>query len=88
MEAVSIGRIVHFVMPDGTHRPAIVVAVNDKESVNLQVFFDGENEQTAAHNERLYGTGWRTSVKFTFGKKAVPGTCHWPEGSKKEESEE
>lgn len=45
----SIGRIVHFILPTGEHRPAIIVKVWDRaphEStpVNLQVFTDGENE--------------------------------------------
>ena len=40
MEGLTEGRIVHYIMSDGRHRPAIVVNVMDKVSgsVELQVF--------------------------------------------------
>jgi hypothetical protein len=72
----SIGRIVHFVIPDGQHRPAIVVRVWPDEygpglpGYNLQVFTDDRNDGLAP-------VLWRTSVKLVEGSQ--PGTCHWPE---------
>ncbi len=53
MEKVTIGRIVHYVLASGEHRPAIVVQVwkdeypenaDDKDGVNVQVFLDGKND--------------------------------------------
>lgn len=60
MAGLTEGRIVHYVMPDGAHRPAIVVQVwrhrgPDDENgevwlvpengvLNLQVFTDGSND--------------------------------------------
>lgn len=53
MEKVSIGRIVHYVLASGEHRPAIVVQVwrdkypenaDDNDGVNVQVFLDGTND--------------------------------------------
>jgi len=38
-----IGARVHFVMADGTHRPAIVVNITDSTNVDLQVFDAAEN---------------------------------------------
>ena len=103
MEAVSIGRIVHFILANGEHRPGIIVRVwpgeygNEKvkDGVNLQIFLDGRNDNAADtsdiggvfEHERAYGNAWRTSVKYADAKKKEPGTWHWPEGSKKEESE-
>lgn len=76
----SIGRVVHFVMPDGQHRPAFVVRVWDHELVNLQVFTDGYNdsppsgvniawETSVPHVEEAAGTDDRTFFR----------TWHWPE---------
>jgi hypothetical protein len=48
MDGLTEGRIVHYVMPDGEHRPAIVVKVWDHDgptgTANLQVFTDGTND--------------------------------------------
>lgn len=47
MDGLVEGRIVHYVMPDGKHTPAIVVKVWDHTgpngTSNLQVFTDGSN---------------------------------------------
>jgi hypothetical protein len=72
----SIGRIVHFVLPSGQHRPAIIVRVwgekpTEDSLVNLQVFSDGTND-------KLKGTEWRTSVHQAEANKK-PGTWHAPE---------
>jgi hypothetical protein len=84
---VTIGRIVHFVMPDGKSRPAQVVEVFTPPTVNLQVFTDGGNDR--ANWIKLLGYMpspeadvpallWRTSVGFDGSDKPVAGTWHWP----------
>lgn len=53
MDEVKLGRIVHFVLANGEHRPAIIVRVwpgeygNDevKDGINAQVFLDGGNDR-------------------------------------------
>jgi hypothetical protein len=78
---VSVGRIVHYILPDGPskgeHRPAIVVYVWPESSypggdtVQLQVFTDGSNDGA------IYESGivWQTSVH----EGTDPCTWHWPE---------
>ncbi|MDX2140307.1 MAG: hypothetical protein SF123_19630 [Chloroflexota bacterium] len=81
MEGLTEGRIVHFVLDNGAHRPATVVnawkdvALYQSEGrVNLLVFLDGEND--AEHVGMDAGdTWWRTSVPFSDDK--TPGTWHW-----------
>jgi hypothetical protein len=68
----TVGRIVHFVMPDGRHRPAIVVEEFGGGTVNLQVFTDGAND---GHGE---GMLWKTSVGQD-DETTRPGSWHWPE---------
>jgi len=77
------GRIVHFVLPNGHHRPAVVVR-NWHEasgSCNLQVFLDGTNDLDAINNltreEAERGIIWRTSMGYSEEPK--PYTWHWPE---------
>jgi hypothetical protein len=70
------GRIVHFVLQDGQHRPAIVVRLWDKAAgtTNLQVFTDALNDGG------VYASGlhWATSVlPDPAGEK--PYSWHWPE---------
>lgn len=71
----SVGRIVHYVMPDGpakgAHRPAVVVCAFNVTCVNLQVFVDGINDGVEAHQ----GTLWKSSVC----EGTCPGSWHWPE---------
>lgn len=52
-----IGRIVHFRMPSGQWRPAIVVHVWGSDAVNLQVFTDMWNDSAETPNVQ-----WETSV--------------------------
>lgn len=73
MEKPSTGRIVHFVMPDGACRPAVVVRVWEEGRCNLQVFTDGSNDG-AGHES---GIKWATSVSYS--EEAKPSTWHWPE---------
>jgi hypothetical protein len=75
------GRIVHFVLEDGSHRPAVVVR-NWHEasgSCNLQVFLDGLNDKASgpSASECEGGIAWRTSVYCAAEPK--PGTWHWTE---------
>lgn len=89
MPGLTEGRMVHFVMPDGQHRPAIVVLVWHVSGacpgyVNLQVFTDGTNDlssQGKLHPDDVdriaFGIWWRTSVCYSEGKE--PGTWHWIE---------
>lgn len=80
MQKVSVGRIVHYVMPEGRaqggHRAAVVVRVWDAEAgyVNLQVITDGTNDGP----ECASGLLWATSVLPDEETKAE-GTWHWPE---------
>ena len=93
VEGLTEGRIVHFVMPNGEHRPAIVVRNWENELtppcegyVNLQVFTDGMNDAQALPsdtdaNTKLsveYGLLWKTSICFDEAEKK-PGTWHWIE---------
>lgn len=86
MDGLTEGRIVHFVMPDGEHRPAIVVKVWDKErgSVNLSVFTDHSNDldgfppEGPTRDSVERGLLWATSVKPDEETKAR-GTWHWIE---------
>lgn len=77
---VSVGRIVHYVLPDGRSNgqcwPAMVVAVltdSPTSMVNLQVFTnminDGEDTPLV----------WKTSVMAGEYLNDVLGTWHWPE---------
>jgi hypothetical protein len=68
----SIGRIVHFVLPEGhqnggQHRPAIVMAT-DGDSVILHVFHL-RNEPESFYNR----------VAQQDQERKAPGTWHWPE---------
>lgn len=76
IDGCAVGRIVHFVMPSGEHRPAVIVKVWNvwnKETglVNLQVFTDGANDKME------HGTNWETSVEYSEAK--LCRTWHWPE---------
>lgn len=81
----SVGRVVHYVLPDGRsageHRAAIIVRVWDPvpkpdSIVQLHVFIDGSNDYADA--DVRSSTLWVTSVEFDpTGQK--PRTWHWPE---------
>ncbi|MHB9010388.1 MAG: hypothetical protein ACYC3E_00130 [Carboxydocellales bacterium] len=83
MEGLNEGRIVHFVMPDGQHRPAIIVRVWSPETnttgySNLVVFVDGTNDKNGVSDQQAQScTMWATSVSMSEGKE--PRTWHWPE---------
>lgn len=75
----TVGRIVHYVLPDqhvrGTIRPAMIVRVWSATMVNLQVFTDGTNDRLDAGS--TVAPVWRTSV--SEDPEGKPGTWHWPE---------
>jgi hypothetical protein len=87
MEGLIEGRIVHFVMPSGEHRPAIVVRVwRDLSGApegysNLLVFVDGTNDVKpsllASPFPEPTTTLWETSKHYSDSKE--PGTWHWIE---------
>lgn len=79
----SIGRVVHFVMLSGKHRPATIVEVWPGDMVNLQVMMDGPNDPSPLSDENavLYSSHaslWRGSVLHDEDQK-LPNTWHWPE---------
>ena len=75
----SIGRVVHYVLPDGRypgeHRPAFIVKIWGPTSVNLIVFVDGTNDYPAGGASPR----WATSVQLDASETPAPGTWHWPE---------
>jgi hypothetical protein len=93
LAGLTEGRMVHYVMPNGQHRPAIVLNVWSKTSgcSNLNVFTDYTNDvpydqaelETMKHNfnikpeEVAHGHIWKTSILFSV--EPVPGTWHWIE---------
>ena len=83
MENPTVGRIVHFVTEEGTHKAAIVVATWGNESCNLQVFTDGNNERgnyivnDLNRKNEVPSVVWVTSISYSEEPK--PRTWHWPE---------
>jgi len=86
MEGLTEGRIVHFVLSSGEHRPAIVVKnwrgewgyAEEDGFVNLQVFVDGSNDNTVypVSTPPSYMV-WETSIKYSA--EPEPRTWHWIE---------
>lgn len=70
----TIGRIVHYVLDEyqDEYRPAIIVHVGGRSTVNLQVFTDGQNDSSDS------GTMWKSYVEHDEEFKEQ-GTWHWPE---------
>jgi hypothetical protein len=79
-QPISVGRIVHMQLDKadpytgggGAIRPALVVRVQNSNCVNLQVFFDGTNDDSV----RSTGVGnhgqlteWVTAVDFDAGEE-------------------
>ena len=87
-QQVTVGRIVHYVLPQGHHRagevrPAVIVRVwqqLDHPSmpgmVNLQVLLDGSNNMSALRHPDAQPMQWRGSVLHSAAPN--PGTWHWP----------
>lgn len=93
MEGLTEGRMVHFVLDENEHRPAVIVKVwrkwgpdgksliaPDNGCSNLQVFTDGINDRYHAdHLPKGFegGIAWKTSVLYSESKE--PNTWHWIE---------
>jgi len=79
MEGLVEGRMVHFVMPDGEHRAAVVVRVWRPQIperpgyCNLSVFTDCGNDGPG--NE----TGFRRETSIIYSEAKEPNTWHWIE---------
>lgn len=76
----TVGRIVHYVLPQGRnageHRPGIIVKVWSDTTVQLQVFTD--SDKAGSNNDMIANPLWATSVTVDeAGEKS--GTWHWPE---------
>ena len=70
----SIGRIVHYVLPNGQHRPAIIVNCwPGSDRVNLTVFPDLANDHGTNRVESA------ASARLDESTAPEPGTWHWPE---------
>ena len=89
MKGLTEGRMVHYVLPNGDHRPAIVVKVWNKEEgyINVQVITDGSNDRLAYYPHVLSdrfgesldnGMLWVTSIYPDLEEK-LPNTWHWIE---------
>lgn len=70
IKGLAIGRIVHYTMPSGAIRPALIVHVwNEQGSVNLQVFTDSDQQGTV--NDRLPCPWYQTSVSYSNDPLAI-----------------
>jgi hypothetical protein len=88
MDGLTVGRIVHYVLPGGyahpgEHRPAIVVKVwgsppSEPFPIQLVLFLDGTNDQPGGDHQNPNLVKWATSVTYDpEGKR--PGSWHWIE---------
>lgn len=92
MDGITEGRIVHYVLPNGEHRAAMIVngwhgGIGSDHLVNLHVFLDGLNDKAAdlvQTSVSIYDTEtirqgwlWATSVRFDEG--ASTHSWHWIE---------
>ena len=89
MDGLTEGRIVHYVIKEGVHRPAIVVNVWNVSGgcegyINLMVFTDGSNDlmyfenlKQEAHEAIERGLLWKTSI--CYSEEPKPNTWHWIE---------
>lgn len=83
MEGLTEGRIVHYVLTNGKHRPAIVVRVFESGRpqglANLIVFSDGSNDAgVVSGNVSEQGLFWATSAHYDPAG-TVHHTWHWIE---------
>lgn len=90
-EPPTIGKIVHFVLEHGAHRPALITNAWDEPLCNLTVMLDQSRdlESDGTVDRAMVNTGraMNLSVPGTIGIGSVaqdeddkaPGTWHWPE---------
>jgi hypothetical protein len=66
----SIGRIVHYVVSSGVHRPAIIIDMvgGSAPSINLQVFSDPTDDDIIPFQRAVL-----------YDETNKPRTWHWPE---------
>lgn len=77
MDGLTEGCIVHYVLSNGDHRPAIIVKVwNSDGTANMTVFTDWVNDGKEFPIKD--GKFWATSVTFDDQGKR-PYTWHWIE---------
>lgn len=78
--SLTIGRIVHFMMPSGLPRPAIVVRTfpgTEPPIANLQVFTDGDGPE--GHPDMFHATSVEHHAPESPGMAFLPNTWHWPD---------
>jgi len=86
MEGLTEGRIVHYVLSNGQHRPAIVVRNWSNPDIpgsdgmaNLIVFSDGSNDRgVVGGNATDQGLFWATSAHYD-AEGCKHHTWHWIE---------
>lgn len=90
MEGLTEGRIVHFVLDSGEHRPAIVLRVwrmadgtpPENGCCNLTVFRDWSNDNIPGNFVNAttgQGTALQWSTSVLYSEEPKPGTWHWIE---------
>jgi hypothetical protein len=78
----SIGRIVHFVLSNGFHRPAVLSGIHPQRfdspashDVELHVFTRPGDPWDGGRTWQLMNYAHRAA----FDERGDPGTWHWPE---------
>lgn len=75
----SLGRNVHYVLPDGPnkghHRAAIITGVHGRSCVNLTVFLDQHADDTRSGDFIATRRAWSCN----YSANSEPGTWHYPE---------
>lgn len=76
----AIGRMVHYILFPGEHRPATVTKLHDDGSASLVVTLDGLND-TKRLNEHSGIIGFQYWIERVYQDRfnMVLGTWHWPE---------
>lgn len=93
MEGLTEGRIVHYVLQNGEHRPAIVVKVWQQSDYDPEGNVSGlpkspengcsnlqvfmDSDAEGKYNDQMLPISWRTSVLYSEEKE--PSTWHWIE---------
>lgn len=91
MDGLTSGRMIHYVMPNGEHRPGVITNVwNDRGLINASVFTDYTNDvpykkdeeelfrnNGVDPNQAAHGHIWKTSISYSEEPKV--NTWHWIE---------
>lgn len=89
LAGLSAGRIVHYVMRDGSVRPLLLVNTRDSSGeVNGVLLFDGPADNgnfpytdtmpNAGSGHRETCVTWVPNIKYDDSDTPAPGTWHWP----------